>query len=59
MIIYGENPEFGQISGSFSLNSPAIRLKRPQNLIQISFFSLSFPKTDRLLVILLFYLINY
>jgi len=29
MIIYCENPEFGQFLGSFSLNSPAIRLIRP------------------------------
>jgi len=29
-------------------NSTTIRLKRPQNLTQISFFSLSFPKSDRL-----------
>ena len=41
--------EFGQISRSFSLNSGAIRLKRPKNLTQIGFPSLQSVKSDRLL----------
>jgi len=51
MIIYCEKPGFGQIVSSFSLNSTTIRLKRPQNLSQTSFFSLQFPKSDRLLAL--------
>jgi hypothetical protein len=41
--------EFGQIFRSFSLNSGAIRLKRPKNLTQIGFPSLQSVKSDRLL----------
>jgi hypothetical protein len=44
-----EKAEFGQISPSFSLNSGAIRLKRPKNLTQIGFPSLRPVKPDRLL----------
>ncbi len=43
--------EFGQISRSFSLNSGAIRLKRPKNLTQIGFPSLRSVKSDRLLAV--------
>jgi hypothetical protein len=46
---YSEKAEFGQISRSFSLNSGAIRLKRPKNLTQIGFLSLRSVKPDRLL----------
>ena len=49
-MIYCEKAEFGQISRSFSLNSGAIRLKRPKNLTQIGFPSLRSVKPDRLLV---------
>jgi hypothetical protein len=48
-MIYCEKSEFGQISRSFSLNSGAIRLKRPKNLTQIGFPSLRSVKSDRLL----------
>jgi hypothetical protein len=48
-MIYCEKAEFGQISRSFSLNSGAIRLKRPKNLTQIGFSSLQSVKSDRLL----------
>ena len=48
-MIYCEKAEFGQISRSFSLNSGAIRLKRPKNLTQIGFLSLRSVKSDRLL----------
>ncbi len=48
-MIYCEKAEFGQISRSFSLNSGAIRLKRPKNLTQIAFPSLRSVKSDRLL----------
>jgi len=48
-MIYCEKAEFGQISHSFSLNSGAIRLKRPKNLTQIGFPSLRSVKPDRLL----------
>jgi len=41
--------EFGQISRSFSLNSCAIRLKRPKNLTQIGFPSRRSVKPDSLL----------
>jgi hypothetical protein len=34
-MIYCPKAEFGQIFRSFSLNSGAIRLKRPKNLSQI------------------------
>ena len=47
-MIYCEKSEFGQISRSFSLNSGAIRLKRPKNLTQIGFLSLRSVKPDRL-----------
>jgi len=57
MIIYCEKPGFGQILSSFSLNRSTIRLKRPQNLSQTSLFSLQFPKSDRLLELLIYY--NY
>jgi len=50
MIIYCENPGFGHILSSFSLNRPAICLKRPQNLPQTSILSLQSPKSDSLLV---------
>ncbi len=43
-----EKAEFGQIFRSFSLNSGAIRLKRPKNLTQIGCFSLQSVKSDRL-----------
>jgi len=46
---YSEKAEFGQIFRSFSLNSDAIRLKRPKNLTQIGFLSLRSVKPDRLL----------
>jgi len=46
---YCGKSEFGQISRSFSLNSGAIRLKRPKNLTQIGFPSLRSVKSDRLL----------
>src|SRR3546814_5608370 len=39
-LIYCGKAEFGQIFRSFSLNSPAIRPKRPKNLPQIGFPSL-------------------
>ncbi len=48
-MIYGGKVEFGQIFRSFSLNSGAIRLKRPKNLTQIDFPSLRSVKSDRLL----------
>ena len=48
-MIYCRKTEFGQISRSFSLNSGAIRLKRPKNLTQIGFPSLRSVKSDRLL----------
>jgi hypothetical protein len=48
-IIYCGKTEFGQISRSLSLNSGAIRLKRPENLTQIGFPSLRSAKFDRLL----------
>ena len=48
-MIYCGKAEFGQISRSFSLNSGAIRLKRPKNLTQIGFPSLRSVKSDRLL----------
>ena len=48
-MIYCGKVEFGQISRSFSLNSGAIRLKRPKNLTQIGFPSLRSVKSDRLL----------
>lgn len=48
-MIYCGKAEFGRISRSFSLNSGAIRLKRPKNLTQIGFFSLRSVKPDRLL----------
>jgi hypothetical protein len=48
-MIYCGKAEFGQISRSFSLNSGAIRLKRPKNLTQIGFPSLQSVKSDRLL----------
>ena len=51
-MIYCEKPEFGQISRSLSLNSGAIRLKRPKNLTQIGFLSLQSVKPDRLLPVL-------
>jgi len=51
-MIYCEKTEFGQISRSLSLNSGAIRLKRPKNLTQIGFLSLRSVKPDRLLVVL-------
>jgi hypothetical protein len=47
-MIYSEKAEFGQISSSFSLNSGAVRLKRPKNLTQIGFLSLRSVKSDRL-----------
>jgi len=49
-MIYCGKAEFGQISRSFSLNSGAIRLKRPKNLTQIGFPSLRSVKSDRLLI---------
>jgi len=49
-MIYCGKAEFGQISRSFSLNSGAIRLKRPKNLTQICFPSLQSVKPDRFLV---------
>src|SRR3546814_7453436 len=48
-LIYCGKAEFGQIFRSFSLNSPAIRPKRPKNLPQIGFPSLRSVKPDRLL----------
>jgi len=48
-MIYCGKTEFGQISRSLSLNSGAIRLKRPINLTQIGFHSLRSVKSDRLL----------
>jgi hypothetical protein len=48
-MIYFEKAEFGQISRSFSLNSGAIRLKRPKNLTQIGFLLLRSVKFNRLL----------
>jgi len=48
-MIYCGKTEFGQISRSLSLNSGAIRLKRPINLTQIGFPSLRSVKSDRLL----------
>ena len=48
-MIYCGKTEFGQISRSFSLNSGAIRLKRPKNLTQIGFPSLRSVKPDSLL----------
>jgi len=48
-MVYYEKAEFGQIPRSFSLNSGAIRLKRPKNLTQIDFPSLRSVKPDRLL----------
>jgi hypothetical protein len=48
-MIYYEKAEFGQISRSLSLNSGAIRLKRPKNLTQIGFPSLRSVKYDRFL----------
>ena len=48
-MIYCGKTEFGQISRSLSLNSGAIRLKRPKNLTQIGFPSLRSAKFDRLL----------
>ena len=48
-MIYCGKTEFGQISRSFSLNSGAIRLKRPENLTQIGFPSLRPVKSERLL----------
>jgi hypothetical protein len=48
-MIYCGKAEFGQIFRSFSLNSGAIRLKRPKNLTQIGFPSLRSVKPDRLL----------
>ena len=48
-MIYCEKAEFGQISRSLSLNSGAIRLKRPKNLTQIGIPSLRSVKSDRLL----------
>ena len=48
-MIYCRKSEFGQIFRSFSLNSGAIRLKRPKNLTQIGFPSLRSVKSDRLL----------
>jgi len=48
-MIYCGKAEFGQISCSFSLNSGAIRLKRPKNLTQTGFPSLRSVKSDRLL----------
>jgi hypothetical protein len=50
-MIYCGKAEFGQISRSFSLNSGAIRLKRPNNLTQIGFPSLRSAKSDRLLAV--------
>ncbi len=46
---YCEKAEFGQILRSFSINSGAIRLKRPKNLTQIGFSSQRSVKSDRLL----------
>jgi hypothetical protein len=51
-MIYSGKAEFGQISRFFSLNSGAIRLKRPNNLTQIGIPSLRSVKPDRLLVII-------
>jgi len=48
-MIYCGKAEFGQIPRSFSLNSGAIRLKRPKNLTQIGIPSLRPVKSDRLL----------
>ena len=48
-MIYCGQAEFGRISRSFSLNSGAIRLKRPKNSAQIGFPSLRSVKSDRLL----------
>jgi hypothetical protein len=45
-MIYCGEVEFGQIYRSFSLNSGAIRLKRPKNLTQIGFPSLRSVKSD-------------
>ena len=50
-MIYCGKAEFGQISRYFSLNSGAIRLKKPENLTQIDFPSLRSVKSDRLLVL--------
>jgi len=58
-MIYCGKDEFGQISRSISLNSDAIRLKRPKNLTQIGFPSLRSVKSDRLLALSSFYLIIY
>jgi hypothetical protein len=52
-MIYCGEVEFGQIYRSFSLNSGAIRLKRPKNLTQIGFPSLRSVKSDRLLACIL------
>ncbi len=46
-MIYCGKVEFGRISRSFSLNSGAIRLKRPKNTTQIGFPSLRSVKSDR------------
>jgi hypothetical protein len=51
-MIYCGKAEFGQISRSFSLNSGAIRLKRPKNLTQIGCPSLRSVKSDRLLAVI-------
>jgi hypothetical protein len=50
---YCGKAEFGQISCSFSLNSGAIRLKRPKNLTQVGFPSLRSVKSGRLLAVTL------
>jgi hypothetical protein len=47
-MVYCGKVEFGQISRYFSLNSGAIRLKKPKNLTQIGFPSLRSVKSDRL-----------
>jgi len=46
-MIYSGKAELGQISRSLSLNSGAIRLKRPKNLTQIGFPSLRSVKSNR------------
>jgi len=47
-LIYCGKAEFGQILRFFSLNSIAIRLKKPNNLPQIDFPSPRSVKSDRL-----------
>ena len=56
-MIYCVKAEFGQIFRSLSLNSGAIRLKRPKNLTQIDFPSLRSVKPDRFLDVFIIFMV--